>query len=573
MPTSIGTLTAHIGVDTTALALAQRQMTMFSTRATAAITPLTKAVAGLGVVIGTVAVAAQALSVITVGKDFEKQMAVVKGVTKATEKQFDALTAKARLMGETTEFSATQAASSLRFLAMAGFSAENAIKALPGTLDLATAGNIDLGRAADIATNALTAMRLPVEQLTRVNDVFVETITSSNTNMEMMAESFKFAAPQAAAFGISIEQVSAMIGLLGNAGIQGSMAGTQLSFAFQKAHKAFEFYGVSAKRADGTTKTFIDALKLLEAQSAMAADQTEFAGQVMEIFGQRSGRAVNALLGQGVPALEAFIRQLEGAAGAADALAATMRDTLENDIKIFKSLVESVKIDIFERYGESLRRNLKAAAKFIDDHRETIVGLTMAMVSLTKQAIIMGTLLAGTIIFANLATAITLVTGAVTALTTAILLNPILAGIIVATGVLAYLIDIGSKTQNIVEGTKEWNDEVERIKNNTSSIEEFNEQLLELEKTANKGLNQTSWLYQLKFWTGGIALESWFNESVMPVLKKLDESKVIDLGIETKSLPDQLDIVQGQIDHWRDNNTTVGGWLSSFFYGKDLNIK
>ena len=104
---------------------------------------------------------------------------------------------------------------------MAGFAADKAIKALPGTLDLATAGGIDLGRAADIATNALTAMGLQVEELTRVNDVFVGTITRTNTNMEMMAESFKYSAPLARAYGYSIEELSGLIGTLGNAGIQG----------------------------------------------------------------------------------------------------------------------------------------------------------------------------------------------------------------------------------------------------------------------------------------------------------------------------------------------------------------
>ena len=104
---------------------------------------------------------------------------------------------------------------------MAGFEAQESIAALPGVLNLATAGNIDLARAADIASNALTAMQLPVEELGRVNDVFIATITRSNTDMEMMAESFKYSAAQANAYGYSIEQLSAMIGILGSAGIQG----------------------------------------------------------------------------------------------------------------------------------------------------------------------------------------------------------------------------------------------------------------------------------------------------------------------------------------------------------------
>ena len=142
-------------------------------------------------------------SVIKMGMQFQQSMAVVRGVTRATEKEFLGLQNIAKKLGETTEWTASQAADALKFLGMAGFSANKAMKALPGTLDLATAGNIGLGQAADIATNALTAMQLEVGQLGRVNDVFVATITRSNTNMEMMAESFRYAAPVARAYGIS----------------------------------------------------------------------------------------------------------------------------------------------------------------------------------------------------------------------------------------------------------------------------------------------------------------------------------------------------------------------------------
>jgi TP901 family phage tail tape measure protein len=201
-------------------------------------------VAGIGMV---------AKSIIRMGMEFQQSMAVVRGVTRATEKEFQNI---AKKLGETTEWTASQAADALKFLGMAGFSASKAMAALPGTLDLATAGNIALGQAADIATNALTAMQLEVGELGRVNDVFVGTITRSNTNMEMMAESFRYAAPVAKAYGISIERLSALIGTLGNAGIQGSMAGTQLAFGFQKAARVFKELGI-----DGTGKDMVDALE------------------------------------------------------------------------------------------------------------------------------------------------------------------------------------------------------------------------------------------------------------------------------------------------------------------------
>ena len=215
-------------------------------------TMLTATFAGVGVA----AVARFTKSVISIGAEFEHSMLIVKGVTRATGKQFTDLTDLAKELGETTEWTAQQAAGGLKFLGMAGLGAERSLEALPGMLDLATAGSIELATAADIATNAMTAMQIPVDELNRVNDVFIGTITRSNTNMEMMAESFKYSAPLAKAYGVSIETLAAMIGTLGNAGIQGSMAGTQLAFAFQKTQKVFEALGM-----DGAGKSFIDALR------------------------------------------------------------------------------------------------------------------------------------------------------------------------------------------------------------------------------------------------------------------------------------------------------------------------
>lgn len=323
------------------------------------------------------AIAAQsiiAFQAIKVGASFEQEMAKVRGITNATALEFKALTGIAKELGATTEWSATQAAQGLEFLGMAGFSAAKSIKALPGVLDLATAGAIDLGRAADIVSNALTAMRLPVESLSRVNDVFVKTITSSNTNMEMMAESFKYSAPLAASYGMEIETLAGLIGMLGNAGIQGSMAGTQLAFGFQNVAKVFDKYGESLTRLDGTTKDYIDALRLLEERGAST-------NEVMKIFGVRAGRAALALMGQGVPALEAYIKEIENAEGATSKLAAIMRDTLTGDIKTLKSTLEDVSISMFATWGTDLRTLVQTTTQIIRENKDSLVEFFKGMAS------------------------------------------------------------------------------------------------------------------------------------------------------------------------------------------------
>jgi TP901 family phage tail tape measure protein len=320
---------------------------------------LKTAIAGIGIAWG-------AVNITKTGANFEQTMAEVQGITRATKAEFEALESIAREMGESTEWSASQAAEGLKFLGMAGMTAEQAIKALPGMLDLATAGGIELGRAADIATDTLSAFRLKVEETGRVNDVFARTITTSNTNIELMAESMTYVAATAAGFGYSIEETSALIGILGNNGIKGSMAGTQLTQSFIQAKEAFDYYGVSARNADGSSKGLIEALELLEEQGATTEE-------VMELFGDRAGRAINSFLGVGTKAIRKYVEEINKAEGASTTLATTMRSTTLAAWKEWKSVVESIKIDIFDKYGESIKQFLKGMTEALRGSKDQII--------------------------------------------------------------------------------------------------------------------------------------------------------------------------------------------------------
>jgi len=332
----------------------------------------TSLLAALGITLSAVALVQAADNIVKIGSAYQQSMAEVEAVSGAAGASLQNLDDIARELGETTEWSASQAADGLKYLSMAGFDAEESVAALPGVLDLATAGNIDLGSAADIASNALTAMRLEVDELGRVNDTFIATISSSNTNMEMMAESFKYAAPVAAGYGYEIETLSGLIGILGNSGIQGSMAGTQLAAAFSDAEAVFKKYGVSATNADGSTKDLVDAIELLEDRGASAAD-------IMEIFGDRAGRAVLALKGTGADAIREYISELENAEGATSSLAEIMRDTFEGDLKSFNSALESLKIDIFNEYEGEMRESLQNATTWLREHKEEIISFVGAV--------------------------------------------------------------------------------------------------------------------------------------------------------------------------------------------------
>lgn len=287
--------------------------------------------------------------------EYEQKMANVRAVTQATDSQMEQLSAKAKQLGETTQFSARQAAEGMEFLGMAGFSVNQIIGAMPSVLNLAAAGTLELGRAADITSNILTGYGLSISDLSRANDMLVSTFTGSNVTLEMLGESFKMVGPIASGLGINFDEVSAAIGLLGNAGIQGSLAGTSLRFALSSlvapsdsvAEKMAEF-GLNSEVANGKVSSLVNVLKKLEKGGANTAD-------VLQLFGVRAGPAMAKLLQQGSGSLEEMIKRLRESEGLAGRIAEDKLNTLNGAWTIFKSKMEGVGITIGSVFAPALK--------------------------------------------------------------------------------------------------------------------------------------------------------------------------------------------------------------------------
>ena len=357
---AIGNLFVRLGLQSASYEQGIKQASSATTKfATTAKTQLSALQAQFAYLAGAAGIGMLAKSIVTVGARFERSMNIVAGVMRASEEEFKKLTEIARKMGETTEWSATESADALKFLGMAGFEATKAIAALPGVLDLATAGNIGLGRSADIATNALTAMGMDVGELTRINDVFIGTITRTNTDMEMMAESFKYAAPLAKAYGYDVEQLSAMIGILGNAGIQGSMAGTQLAFAIQQSARAAKELGSRSN----------DLIQILKEVNEAGWDNNK----IMQVFGIRSGRAV-LVLKDLIPEIKKLEDQLHKAGGESKKLADRMRSDVQGAFKELWSVIESLGIDIYAVFRDDIKAATKEGTKSIKAFKIIAVG-------------------------------------------------------------------------------------------------------------------------------------------------------------------------------------------------------
>jgi len=290
--------------------------------------------------------------------DFDDNMRAAGAVTSATAEELEHMTEVAKKMGAETRYTASNAAEALRFLGMAGFEAAEAAEALPGVLNLAAAGALELGDAADIATNVLSAFGLEVGNLERVNDVLAKTFTSSNTNLIEIGESFKYVGSLSKGVGGDFEDLLATIGKLGDAGQKGSLAGTNLKNAIgallaptAKEAEAMAKLGarigqttLRVKDSEGDFIGFVEVIKQLEA-AGLSGDEA------LAAFGERAGPALQALVNQGSQGLEDLIKELRAAGGTSKEIADQMEAGLGGQLRKTASVIESFKIQLGEAFG------------------------------------------------------------------------------------------------------------------------------------------------------------------------------------------------------------------------------
>jgi TP901 family phage tail tape measure protein len=299
------------------------------------------AVSLLRTALGTLAIGFTLSSVISTLADFSQQISTVKAITGATESEMKALTAEIRQLGATTRFSASQAAEGAQYLARAGFDTNAILESLGSTLTLAQAGALDLGTAADIASNILTGFRLNTSEASRVVDVLAYAANRSNTNVQQLGEGMKFVAPVAAGLGVSLEEVTAAIGALSDAGLQGSMAGTGLRKVLSTLEQGSSGLEKVLARANLTLRDVKPSVVGL----AQAMDNLQKAGvdtgEALELFGERGGPAFE-VLSTSIPRVKELTEELKNAEGFAATVAATMDDNLNGAILRVKSAFEEL---------------------------------------------------------------------------------------------------------------------------------------------------------------------------------------------------------------------------------------
>lgn len=306
------------------------------------------------VVIGAVFGISAALmgSAISTAADFEASMSRVGALSGATTAEMRMLTDQARELGATTVFSASQAAEGMQYLAMAGFSVQDTMAAMPGLLDTAAAAQQDLGTTADIVSNVLTGFNLQAGETGRVADVLTAAFTSSNTTLSSLGESMKMVAPIAAGLGVSIEETAALVGSLGNMGIQGTMAGTALrtiltSLANPTGEAAAQMQklGVTTVDTAGNLLPLTSILDQLATKTAHMGDAQRTAF-LESIAGRQGVTALTALLELGADSIDDYTHSLINSAGVAKNVAARQMDNLQGSIIQLKSALEGARITI-----------------------------------------------------------------------------------------------------------------------------------------------------------------------------------------------------------------------------------
>lgn len=327
---------------------------------------------GIGATTKVIAGASAALTgmggyALKVGSDFEAGMSEVQAISGAAGKDLQALKDKAKEMGATTKFSATESAEALKYMAMAGWKTQQMTAGLPGIMNLAAASGESLANVSDIVTDALTAFNLKAEDSAHFADVLAKASSNSNTNVGMMGATFKYVAPIAGAMKYSIEDTAVAIGLMANAGIKGEQAGTSLRSMLTRLVKppadaaaALKKLGVSAQNQDGSMKPLSETLAQLREKFA-DLDDSQKAEYAASIAGQEAMSGLLAIVNASPEDYAKLTAAINDSEGAAKDMADTMNDNLQGQITILKSSLEGLGIEIYENVDNPLTDAAKSA--------------------------------------------------------------------------------------------------------------------------------------------------------------------------------------------------------------------
>ena len=362
--------------------------------------------AGKQISVASAAVTGLGVAAVKTAADFDSAMANVAAISGATGDDLQALRDKAREMGEKTKFSASEAADAMSYMAMAGWKTGDMLSGIEGIMHLAAASGEDLATTSDIVTDALTAFGLTAEDSAHFADILAAASSNANTNVSMMGETFKYCAPVAGALGYSAEDVAEAIGLMGNAGIKSTQAGTALRTMMTKLQGELKLSGealgevtIQTANADGSMRELSDILadcrtafsKMSESEAAAAAET---------LVGKNAMSGFLALMNSAPGDIDKLRNAIENCDGSAENMAAIMQDNLNGQLTILKSQLEELAISFGEMLMPVIRKVVTAVQGFVaklnnmdEAQRKTIITIGLVIAALGPFLVILGTVI------------------------------------------------------------------------------------------------------------------------------------------------------------------------------------
>lgn len=356
--------------------------------------PLTLAIGG----VGTAAVKTAA--------DFDAGMSQVAAISGATGDDLEALRDKAREMGSKTKFSASEAASAMEYMAMAGWKTGDMLGGIEGIMNLAAASGEDLATTSDIVTDALTAFGLSAEDSGNFADILAAASSNANTNVSMMGETFKYCAPIAGALGFSAEDTAEAIGLMANAGIKSTQAGTALRTIMNNltgevkiSGKAIGDVTIATTNADGSMRDLSDILA--DCRTAFSGlSESEKAQAAETLVGKNAMSGFLALMNAAPEDIDKLSNAIDNCDGTAESMAATMQDNLAGQLTILKSQLEELAISFGEILMPAIRSIVSHIQGFIDklngmdeSQKKAIITIGLVVAAIGPLLVIIGTVI------------------------------------------------------------------------------------------------------------------------------------------------------------------------------------
>ena len=448
--------------------------------------------------------------------DFEAAMSKVAAVSGASGKELEDLTAKAREMGSKTKFSASEAAEAMNYMAMAGWKTEDMLSGIEGVMNLAAASGEDLATTSDIVTDALTAFGLSAQDSGHFADVLAAASSNANTNVSMMGETFKYCAPIAGALGFSVEDTAEAIGLMANAGIKSTQAGTSLRTIMTNLSGEVKICGenigevtVATTNADGSMRDLSDILA--DCRTAFSGlSESEKAAAAESLVGKNAMSGFLALMNAGEGDIAKLSGAIDNCNGAAQSMADTMNNNLEGQLTILKSQLQELAISFGEILLPAVKKIVGWVQGFIDvlnslpdGVKETIVTVALIAAALGPVLIIIGKIITavGTImtIVPKVVGVIKAVKTAFLALNATMLANPIVLIIAAIAALVAAFIYLWN---NCDEFRQFWIDLWESIKEIAVAVWEALKEFFAAAWEFIKTTAETVWNGLASFFTG-----------------------------------------------------------------------